>query len=287
MAIKPDLIKFILKEIPNSNYQKFGSVVFQLFEHLDTEVKDNPIYNKYEKERGKWNKWPESEDGPWYLPKSLEDAKSLIYSLYRDVAEKGEDGYQKAWAIFHGGTNEAIVNFNDNFYNYLLLSIDEIINASPEIEDNSVEKVKGNNVFIIHGHDDGLKAEVQLLLTRGGVKNIVLHEQADRGRTIIDKLEGESKDANYAIALLSPDDVMHDGKSRARQNVIMEIGYFMGKLGKERIRLLKKGDTEIPSDLQGILYENYDPAGAWKMKIAKELQAVGIFVDIEAIHKTL
>ena len=67
----------------------------------------------------------------------------------------------------------------------------------------------------------------------------------------------------------------------------MEIGYFMGKLGKERVRLLKKGETEIPSDLQGVLYENYDLAGAWKMKLAKELQAVGIFVDMNSIASTL
>ena len=69
--------------------------------------------------------------------------------------------------------------------------------------------------------------------------------------------------------------------------MIMEIGYFMGKLGKERVRLLKKGETEIPSDLQGVLYENYDLAGAWKMKLAKELQAVGIFVDMNSIASTL
>ena len=139
----------------------------------------------------------------------------------------------------------------------------------------------------MHGHDNELKTEVQLLLTRAGVNNIVLHEQADKGRTIIDKLVEESSVSNYAIALLSPDDKLEDGSARARQNVVLEIGYFIGQLGKERVRLLKKGDTEIPSDLQGILYENYDPAGAWKMKICKELIAVGIFVDIQNIADKL
>jgi predicted nucleotide-binding protein len=64
-------------------------------------------------------------------------------------------------------------------------------------------------------------------------------------------------------------------------------GYFIGRLGKERVRLLKRGDIEIPSDLQGKLYENYDLAGAWKMKICKELIAVGIYVDIEAVANKL
>ena len=142
-------------------------------------------------------------------------------------------------------------------------------------------------VFIIHGHDDGLKTDVQLLLIRAGVNNIVLHEQADRGRTIIDKLVEESSPSNYAIALLSPDDILQDGTERARQNVILEIGYFIGRLGKERVRLIKKGSIEIPSDLSGILYENYDSAGAWKLKLCKELIAVGIYVDMEAVTNKL
>lgn len=125
--------------------------------------------------------------------------------------------------------------------------------------------------------------ELQLLLTRAGVNNLVLHEQADRGRTIIDKLVQESVNSNYAIALLSPDDKLENGILRARQNVILEIGYFMGKLGKERVRILKKGDIDIPSDLQGVLYENHDKLGVWKIKICKELMAVGIFVDMETV----
>lgn len=161
--------------------------------------------------------------------------------------------------------------------------MEEIVNANPEIESTKIEKVKGNTVFIVHGHDDGLKTELQLFLTRAGVNNIVLHEQADKGRTIIDKLVQESLNSNYAIALLSPDDKLENGISRARQNVILEIGYFMGKLGKERVRILKKGDVDIPSDLQGVLYENHDKSGAWKIKLCKELMAVGIFVDMETV----
>jgi predicted nucleotide-binding protein len=64
--------------------------------------------------------------------------------------------------------------------------------------------------------------------------------------------------------------------------VILEIGYFLGLLGKERIRMIVKGEVEIPSDLQGILYEKHDKSGAWKIKLLKELQAVGIYVDIQA-----
>jgi len=286
MAIKPQLIKFLLEEIPNSNYQVFGSKVHHLFQHIDNEVKDNPIYNKYEELREEWKNWP-IDDEIWYMPPDFDDVKALTYSLYKAVSDKGEEGYEITWSLFHGHMNESVIEFNKNFFKYLVFIVEEIINANPEVENTKSEKVSGNKVFIIHGHDAHLKTELQLLLTRAGVNNIVLHEHADKGRTIIDKLTEEGKEANYAIALLSPDDTMHDGSNRARQNVIMEIGYFMGKLGKERVRLLKKGETEIPSDLQGVLYENYDLAGAWKMKLAKELQAVGIFVDMNSIASTL
>ncbi|WP_025865011.1 TIR domain-containing protein [Prolixibacter bellariivorans] len=290
MALKPDLISFFLRNIQGANMQTFGSEVAHLFEHLDNEIKDNPIYNFYQQEREKWKNWPGENTSHWSLPTKFEDAKSLVYDLYRTVGEQGENGYNlpmNLTYISHGDINDSISNFNSQFIEYFQEVLQEIVNANPEIEKDTIKKVTGDTVFIVHGHDNELKTELQLLLTRAGVNNIVLHEQADKGRTIIDKLVEESSESNYAIALLSPDDKLEDGSTRTRQNVILEIGYFIGQLGKERVRLLKKGDTEIPSDLQGILYENYDSAGAWKMKICKELIAVGIFVDIKSIASTL
>lgn len=171
---------------------------------------------------------------------------------------------------------------NSTFIGYFAQGLEDIISANPENEDTSPKKVKNNTAFIIHGHDNELKTEVQLLLKTAGVHSIVLHELADKGRTIIDKLIGETEGAGYAIALLTPDDLTKDGNNRARQNVILEIGYFLGALGKERLRMIVKGDIEIPSDLHGILYEKHDKSGGWKIKLLKELQAVGIYVDIQA-----
>ncbi len=138
-------------------------------------------------------------------------------------------------------------------------------------------------VFIIHGHDEEMKRSVQLFLNKVELKDIVLHEQPDRSRTVIEKLIGEGASAGYVIALLSPDDVQADGTLRARQNVILEIGYFIGKLGRDKVRLLKRGDTVIPSDLQGILYDTYDTAGTWRIKLAKEIQAVGLPINISNV----
>jgi predicted nucleotide-binding protein len=137
-----------------------------------------------------------------------------------------------------------------------------------------------DTVFIIHGHDDAMKKAVQLFLTRANLKDIVLHEQPDKNRTVIEKLIEEANSAAYVIALLSPDDIQEDGTVRARQNVVLEIGYFIGRLGREKVRLLRKGEVVIPSDLQGILFENYDNEGAWRIKLLKEMQAAGLPIDL-------
>jgi len=185
--------------------------------------------------------------------------------------------------LFREGTyTDKFYKINSTFLGYFEQVIEDIINANPELENSSPKKVNNMTAFIIHGHDNELKVEVQLLLNNAGVNCVILHEQPDKGRSIIEKLIGETEIAGYAIALLTPDDLTNAGINRARQNVILEIGYFLGKLGKERIRMIVKGEVEIPSDLQGILYEKHDMKGAWKIKLLKELQAVGIYVDIQS-----
>lgn len=289
MALNPERIKFLIQQIQNSEFRTFRSTVSQLFTYLDSEVKDNPIYEKYESERSKWENWPNSEEtsfshGQWDLPDNLEDAKSLAFGIYKSVAENNKNWVDSfAFRLFRQKPlGDNFYRLNNMFLGYFIQVLEEIINANPEIEDNSPKTLKGKTAFIIHGHDNELKTEVQLLLKRAGVSSLVLHEQADKGRTIIDKLIDETRIAGYAIALLTPDDLTNDGSNRARQNVILEIGYFLGLLGKERIRMIVKGAIEIPSDLQGILYEKHDSNGAWKIKLLKELQAVGIYVDIQA-----
>lgn len=163
------------------------------------------------------------------------------------------------------------------------LILSEVETASIIERKKIKETIMEPTIFIIHGHDEEMKRSVQLFLNRAKLKDIVLHEQPDKNRTIIEKLIEEGETASYVIALLSPDDTQNDGTHRARQNVILEIGYFIGKLGREKVRILRKGDTVIPSDLQGILYENYDKDGAWRIKLTKEMKSVGIPIDMEKI----
>ena len=141
-----------------------------------------------------------------------------------------------------------------------------------------------NKVLVVHGHDSGTKETVARFLTKIGLEPVILHEQANRGRTIIEKFEDYS-DVSFALALLTPDDfggIADKPKSpepRARQNVIFEFAYLIGKLGRKRVIGLKRGEVTLPSDYAGVLYVPFDDAGAWRMSVVKELKALGYSVD--------
>ena len=148
----------------------------------------------------------------------------------------------------------------------------------------------GNEVFIVHGHDDGAKANVARFVEHLGIKPIILHEQPNRGLTIIEKIEKYSRNAGFAIVLLTPDDIgalndnsNDESNTRARQNVVFELGYFMGKLGRERVCPLFKGEIEKPSDIDGIVYVPMDNADGWQLKLAKEMKQAGLPIDPEKL----
>ncbi len=141
-------------------------------------------------------------------------------------------------------------------------------------------------VFIAHGRGD-YNQTVARLIERVGLEPIILQEEPGGGRTIIEKIETYS-DVGYAVVIMSPDDVGNlsttsEIQQRARQNVIFELGYFVGRLGRGRVSLLYFAGVEIPSDYAGVEYISYDPAGAWRFKAAGELRHAGYDVDMNRI----
>jgi predicted nucleotide-binding protein len=141
-----------------------------------------------------------------------------------------------------------------------------------------------NKVFVVHGHDEAALQAVARFLEQIGLEAIVLREQPDRGRTIIEKFQECAGHVGFAVVLLTPDDVAGTVAApasalRARQNVIFELGYFAGKLGRGRACLLRKGNVEIPSDLYGVIYTDLDDAGGWKLNLVRELKAAGMQFD--------
>ena len=141
-----------------------------------------------------------------------------------------------------------------------------------------------NEVFIIHGRDNEAKEKVARILEGLQLRPVILHEQPNLGRTIIEKFEQHAQ-VGFAVALLTPDDVgalkseEKTLKPRARQNVVFELGYFLGRLGRKRVCALTKGNVEIPSDYDGVVYIPLDDAEGWKTKLIKELKIVGFDVD--------
>lgn len=145
----------------------------------------------------------------------------------------------------------------------------------------------GQSVFIVHGHDVGKRSQVARFVERCGLDAIVLDEKPKKGRTIIAQVEHHGHDADFAIVLLTPDD---EGRKqgdanlrpRARQNVILELGYFVALIGREKVCALKVGEMELPSDYDGVLWIDMDPRGAWKQEVAREMRAAGLDVDLES-----
>jgi predicted nucleotide-binding protein len=130
-----------------------------------------------------------------------------------------------------------------------------------------------------------LKEGLARFLERLGLDPIILHERANSGHAVIEKIERHS-DVTFAVVLLSPDDEgrLREGadslRPRARQNVVFELGYFLAKLGRGKVCALLKGEVEIMSDYQGILYVSVDASESWKLALARELRAANIEVHL-------
>lgn len=144
----------------------------------------------------------------------------------------------------------------------------------------------GRRVFVVHGHHDGLLHEAARYLEKLKLEPVILREQPSEGRTIIEKFV-DFADVAYAVVLLTPDDrggrikdTFETQRPRSRQNVILELGYFLGKLGRNRVTALYTGDVEIPSDYSGVAFVGVDERGAWRLELARELKAAGLEIDM-------
>jgi predicted nucleotide-binding protein len=148
---------------------------------------------------------------------------------------------------------------------------------------NSPGSSASRRVFVVHGRDNEAKSEVARFLSKIGLEEIILHERPHGGRHLLTKFQEESEGASFAVIVMTPDDeggiagqVM---QKRARQNVVFELGFFIGKLGPAFVSALVKGDLEKPSDFDGVGYIPLDAAGAWKSLLARELHHARVPFD--------
>ena len=198
--------------------------------------------------------------------RGLELAASFLESMIKEVEEYWEDDNQR--------TSSRTRKKKQQDGEQTLKSSGALINAPPN----------SDKVFVIHGRDEGTRDQVSRFLEKLGLKPVILQEQPNAGRTIIEKFEYHA-DAQFAVALLTPDDAgslqsdRNNLSPRARQNVIFELGFFIGRLGREGVCALTKGDVEIPSDYAGVVYIPLDASGGWQSKLIQELKTTGISVD--------
>jgi len=145
-----------------------------------------------------------------------------------------------------------------------------------------------SKVFIVHGHDNAAREAAARFVENLGFKAIILHEQASSGQTIIEKIEANSN-VGFGIVLYTPCDLgasqkqKDQLKARARQNVVFEHGYLIGKIGRKNVSALVKGDVETPNDISGVVYIKMDEADSWKYAVGKEMEACGYDVDLNKI----
>lgn len=142
-----------------------------------------------------------------------------------------------------------------------------------------------SNVLRVIGHDEVAKYAVARFVERLGLEAIILDEQSGGLQAIIDKFEEQADAIVFAIILLTPDDVgaakseKNELQPRARQNVILELGYFIGKLDRNQICLLYKEGVELPSDIRGQSYVLMDDHDGWQLKLAGEMKNAKLPID--------
>jgi len=194
---------------------------------------------------------------------------------------------------------------NKNFLKEKLIILDSCIEqiymSSTERENLIVSQsshISLKKVFIVHGSDTGKKAEVARLISKLDIEPIILHEQPNEGKTLIEKFEKHASEVGFALVNLTADDIgcsseaFNNSKDkraepkwerRARQNVVFELGFFFGSIGRDRVCVLYSPEVELPSDIHGLTYIRFDTEGAWELHVAKALKAAGFEVDLNKL----
>jgi predicted nucleotide-binding protein len=206
--------------------------------------------------------------------------KMLQAGIGTPVIGNGEDKFLIANSYYLGALKSAIEVLEDDTFG-------EILDSGTIAPRNF-----SNEIFIVHGHDDRTKSELESFLKDMDLHPIILHKKPDEGQTIIEKLERHSN-VGYAFIMLTPDEVAYLSsqdalvdsdrvkEKRARPNVIFEFGFFVGKLGRSRVCCLYTGDVTLPSDLDGLLYKKYNRSiEEVAYSIMKELKTCGYKIRI-------
>jgi len=223
----------------------------------------------------------------WYKARELQRAESLAHSVLSKpslptfASDQLKGLLQAIWN--DAGRKFAGVNFVPE---QLIVSTGQDVERAAPSQNatDPLGPISGNRVFLVHGHDVSARERAAHFLEMLHLEPVVLRGQPNAGQTIVEKVE-EHGGVAFAVVLLTPDDVDAIGSKentlgpRARQNVIFELGYFLGRLGRKHVAVLLKGDVEGPG-YAGVLYIPMDDSGAWRLQLAKGLETAGLNIDL-------
>jgi predicted nucleotide-binding protein len=221
-------------------------------------------------------------------PEHNSEELGLVAGLIDKFAKNPDEAAEFSHTFYYNGNNisrnlqnmvsQMIVPFARDYINHVKVQTGTVeATVLPAPTGPAARKV-----FIVHGRDEGPREAVARFLERLQFDAIILHERANQGRTVIEKIEAHG-DVGFAVVLLTPDDEGNfrgePSRPRPRQNVLLELGYFIGRLGRSRVCALMCGDQEVPSDFGGVVYETYDAGRGWQQALARELKAAGFEID--------
>ena len=249
---------------------------------------------------------PDSKSQPPAFLSRIEDVRKhdgRVYFNYQHLSDRITsrevfDSYLFDFGKFERSRTHWAVKEGDLIYKFSKLTerrtvyskpVAEAIEILEEAPPETVEggeaassKPPGDKVFVVHGHDEEALTGVKGFLDKAGLESIVLRDEPNRGQTIIEKFLEYSEEVGFAIVLLTPDDIgggssdsYEELRPRARQNVIFELGFFIGKLGRERVCALFRQGVEIPSDYKGVLFVEFNERGKWQEEMIREMRGAG------------
>jgi predicted nucleotide-binding protein len=253
-------------------------------EYLKLEIKTIDDFEMIKKEYSLWHDY------------NLELLKQSFNEPYNEYRKEYDEIHSLGYFFIVGTTSlgQEIKDFVDKFNSKvdslkkLVQKIDLLKSSLVEFEDIKDKKTEFDNlkVFIVHGHDDLAKMETAKFIEQLGLIPIILHEQVSSGFTIIEKIENYSN-VGFGVVLYTPCDLgakkgnETELKLRARQNVVFEHGFLIGKIGRNNVVALVKGDVETPNDISGVVYISMN--NNWKLDLAKELRNTGFQVDMNKV----
>lgn len=258
---------------------------------LGEELHNRPVrtQDEYDKNKEDYYSWSD------YNSEFLKQAFNKENNEYK----KSYDGENSVYFGVIGGTtslvqeiqelkgdiNNCLGNLKNLRHKTALL---KSVNGEVEVSKTESLTLDKSQVFIVHGHDEAAKTKTARFIEKLGLKPIILHEQASGSKTVIEKIETYSN-VGFGIVLYTPCDIGAKDESnptykkRARQNVVFEHGFLIGKIGRENVCALVKGEIETPNDISGVVYVKMDEDEAWHLKIARELRNSGYDIDMNRL----